>query len=183
ERLDRLRAGVGDGADIFLIPAALIHEARDLEGEVGGGVDWLAVHTNRYYVLPAPVNKVRCGRNPRLHPLRDKAVLVTGASSGIGKTAALRLAGLGCRVVLAARTQAALDEIAGTITGRGGQALAVATDVTDAAQCQRAVAAAVEHFGGLDILICSAGLSLRGYFEGTALDVLERVMRVNFFGT
>jgi len=118
-----------------------------------------------------------------MHPLSGKTALITGASSGIGKAAALRLAGLGCRVVLAARTQAALDEIAGTITGRGGQAVAVATDVTDAAQCQRAVAAAVEHFEGLDILICSAGLSLRGYFECTALEVLERVMRVNFFGT
>src|SRR5205814_6071449 len=130
--------------------------AGNLEGEIGGGIHWLAVHTRRYYVLPAPVNKVRCGRNARMHPLRDKTVLVTGASSGIGKAAALRLAGLGCRVVLAARTVAALEEVAAMITAVGGQALAVATDVTDADQCQRAVTAAVEHFGGLDILIASA---------------------------
>jgi NAD(P)-dependent dehydrogenase (short-subunit alcohol dehydrogenase family) len=118
-----------------------------------------------------------------MHPLGDKTVLITGASSGIGRAAATRLAGYGARVVLAARTQAALDALASSIAQRGGQALAVPTDVTDASQCQRAVAAAVEHFGGLDVLICSAGLSLRGYFEGTRLDVLERVMRVNFFGT
>src|SRR5206468_8548115 len=110
-------------------------------------------------------------------------VLITEASSGIGRAAALRLAGHGARIVLASRTPAHLEEVAGAIAAKGGQALAVATDVTDAGQCQRAVAAAVEHFGGLDILICSAGLSLRGYFEGTALEVLERVMRVNFFGT
>jgi NAD(P)-dependent dehydrogenase (short-subunit alcohol dehydrogenase family) len=118
-----------------------------------------------------------------MHPLQGKVVLITGASSGIGRAAALRLASYGAPVVLAARRQAALEEIAGVITARGGQALAVPTDVTDAVQCQRAVTAAVERFGGLDILICSAGLSLRGYFDGTALEVLERVMRVNFFGT
>jgi NAD(P)-dependent dehydrogenase (short-subunit alcohol dehydrogenase family) len=118
-----------------------------------------------------------------MHPLSGKTVLITGGSSGIGRAAALRLAGLGARVVVAARTAAALEEIRTTITARGGQALAVPTDVSDAGQCARAVAAAVEHFGGLDILINSAGLSLRGYFECTTLDVLERVMRVNFFGT
>jgi NAD(P)-dependent dehydrogenase (short-subunit alcohol dehydrogenase family) len=115
--------------------------------------------------------------------LRDKTVLVTGASSGIGKAAALRLARLGCRVVLAARTEAALAEIAATVAAKGGQAVAVPTDVTEPDQCHRAVETAIERFGGLDILICSAGLSLRGYFDGTNLATLEQVMRVNFFGT
>jgi NAD(P)-dependent dehydrogenase (short-subunit alcohol dehydrogenase family) len=115
--------------------------------------------------------------------LRDKVALITGASSGIGRAAALRLARHGVRVVLAARTESALAVTREAIVSQGGQALAVPTDVTEASQCERAVAAAVEHFGGLDILVCSAGLSLRGYFEGAALDVLERVMRVNFFGT
>jgi NAD(P)-dependent dehydrogenase (short-subunit alcohol dehydrogenase family) len=118
-----------------------------------------------------------------MHPLCGKTVLITGASSGIGRAAAVRLASYGAHVVLAARTQPALEEIAALIASQGGQALVVPTDVTDAGQCQRAVAAAVERFGGLDVLICSAGLSLRGYFDGTGLDVLERVMRVNFFGT
>jgi NAD(P)-dependent dehydrogenase (short-subunit alcohol dehydrogenase family) len=118
-----------------------------------------------------------------MHLLSNKVVLVTGASSGIGRAAALRFAGHGARVVLAARTQAALDEVAGLIAAKGGQAVAVATDVVEPAQCERAVGAAVDHFGGLDVLLCSAGLSLRGYFDGSDLEVLERVMRVNFFGT
>jgi NAD(P)-dependent dehydrogenase (short-subunit alcohol dehydrogenase family) len=118
-----------------------------------------------------------------MHPLCNKIALITGASSGIGRAAALRFAGYGASVVLASRNQAALDEVAQAITAKGGKACAVATDVTDADQCRRAVAAAVAGFGGLDILVCSAGLSLRGYFEGTAVEVLERVMRVNFCGT
>jgi NAD(P)-dependent dehydrogenase (short-subunit alcohol dehydrogenase family) len=118
-----------------------------------------------------------------MDPFRGKTILLTGASSGIGRAAALRFAGYGARVVLAARSQAILEEIAAAIKNKGGEACAVATDVTDPEQCQRAVAAAVAAFGGIDILISSAGLSLRGYFEGTRLEVLERVMRVNFFGT
>ena len=114
---------------------------------------------------------------------RNKSILITGASSGIGRAAALRFASYGARVVLASRNQGALADVAQLIVAAGGQARVVSTDVSEPAQCQRAVAAAIESFGGLDILLCSAGLSLRGYFEGTNLDVLERVMRVNFFGT
>ena len=69
------------------------------------------------------------------------------------------------------------------MTAQGAQAYSVPTDVTDRDQCQHAVEAAVEKFGGLDVLICSAGVSLRANFADCALDVLEGVMRVNFFGT
>jgi NAD(P)-dependent dehydrogenase (short-subunit alcohol dehydrogenase family) len=118
-----------------------------------------------------------------MHPLQDKVVLITGASSGIGRAAALRLAGHGARVVAAARNEKALAEVVAAAASRGGQALAVPTDVTDAEQCRRAVEAALERFGRLDVLLCSAGISLRAYFAGSRLDVLERVVRVNFFGT
>ncbi|HEV3262919.1 MAG TPA: SDR family NAD(P)-dependent oxidoreductase, partial [Gemmataceae bacterium] len=57
------------------------------------------------------------------------------------------------------------------------------TDVTDADQCRKAIDAVVGRFGGLDVLICSAGVSMRAYFEGSDLAAMERVMRVNFFGT
>jgi dehydrogenase/reductase SDR family member 7B len=67
--------------------------------------------------------------------------------------------------------------------GLGREALAVPTDVTEREQCGRAVAATVERFGRLDVLLCSAGVSLRAPFADTALQVLERVVRVNFFGT
>src|SRR5262245_56702009 len=110
-----------------------------------------------------------------MHPLRDKVVLVTGASSGIGRAAALRLAGHGARLGLAARNGEALAQVSGAITGLGSQVLAVPTDVTDAEQCRRAVEATVGRFGRLDVLLCSAGVSMRAYFEGCQLEAMERV--------
>jgi NAD(P)-dependent dehydrogenase (short-subunit alcohol dehydrogenase family) len=118
-----------------------------------------------------------------MHPLSSKVVLITGASSGIGRATALRLAGYGARVVLAARTADALEEVAREAKARGGEALAVPTDVTDREQCRRAVEAAVERFGALDVLIASAGVSMRARFLDSELDAIEQVMRVNFHGT
>jgi NAD(P)-dependent dehydrogenase (short-subunit alcohol dehydrogenase family) len=118
-----------------------------------------------------------------MHPLAEKVVLVTGGSSGIGKATALRLAGFGARVAIASRNKQALDEVAAEAKQRGADALVVPTDVTDPDQCRKAVDATVERFGRLDALICSAGLSMRTYFEGSNLAAMERVIRVNFFGT
>jgi dehydrogenase/reductase SDR family member 7B len=115
--------------------------------------------------------------------LKGKVALITGASSGIGRATALRLAGLGVRVALAARTRATLDEAAREIRNLSASALVLTTDVTDAGHCRHAVEETVSQFGQLDILLCSAGLSMRCPFEGSALEAMERVMRVNFFGT
>jgi NAD(P)-dependent dehydrogenase (short-subunit alcohol dehydrogenase family) len=116
-----------------------------------------------------------------MHPLQGKVVLITGGSSGIGRATALRLAGLGACVAVAARTAAALDEV--VRQAAPAEALAVPTDVTDREQCRRAVAATVERFGRLDVLLCSAGVSMRAPFAESDLDALERVVRVNFLGT
>jgi NAD(P)-dependent dehydrogenase (short-subunit alcohol dehydrogenase family) len=116
-------------------------------------------------------------------PLRDKVVLVTGASSGIGRGTALRLASLGARLVLAARSQENLQTVAAETKQLGAETLVVPTDVTEAEQCRHAVEAAVERFGQLDVLLCSAGLSMRGDFADSDLAAMERVIRVNFFGT
>lgn len=118
-----------------------------------------------------------------MHSLQGKVALLTGGSSGIGRATALRLAGHGVRVAVAARSEQALREVVDEAARSGVEALSVPTDVTDSEQCRRAVETVVERFGGLDILICSAGLSMRTYFEGSDLPAMERVMRVNFFGT
>ncbi|HYT94723.1 MAG TPA: SDR family oxidoreductase [Gemmataceae bacterium] len=118
-----------------------------------------------------------------MHPLSKKVVLITGGSSGIGRATALRLAAHGARIAVAARNQEALAEVVRAAEATGAEAMALPTDVTDSAQVGRAVAATVERFGGLDVLLCSAGVSMRTYFEGSSLEAMEHVMRVNFFGT
>lgn len=113
----------------------------------------------------------------------DKVALVTGGTSGIGRATAERLASLGAKVAIVGRNQTSLAEIVGNIAKTGGQALAVTCDVTQSAEVDQAVRRTVEHFGKLDIMLSSAGLSLRAYFEATCLEAFEQVMRVNFFGT
>jgi NAD(P)-dependent dehydrogenase (short-subunit alcohol dehydrogenase family) len=110
-------------------------------------------------------------------------VLITGGSSGIGRATALRLGGHGARVAVAARTATTLEEVAREINALGAESLAVPTDVTDREQCRRAVEATVERFGRLDVLVCSAGISMRALFADSAPAAMEEVVRVNFFGT
>jgi NAD(P)-dependent dehydrogenase (short-subunit alcohol dehydrogenase family) len=114
---------------------------------------------------------------------RNKSVLVTGGSSGIGKASAIRLAKHGAQVTLAARRLDALEQVRREIEQAGGAALSVPTDVTDPEQVRQAVDATLARFGKLDILLASAGLSMRAYFDGAQLEAMERVIRVNFFGT
>src|SRR5262249_34290013 len=118
-----------------------------------------------------------------MSPLRDKVVLVTGGSSGIGRAAAVRLAQLGASVALAARGVAGLADARPEVEAAGARALAVPTDVADAEQCRRMVETTVAHYGRLDVLLCSAGLSMRAPFADSDLAAMERVVRVNFFGT
>ena len=89
--------------------------------------------------------------------LKGQKALVTGASSGIGRAAALLFAEAGAAVVVGARRQAELDQLVAAITQQGGSAAAVAGDVRDEAYAQALVATAVERFGGLDIAFNNAG--------------------------
>lgn len=118
-----------------------------------------------------------------MHALHEKVILITGGSSGIGRAAALRLAGHGARVAVAARNKEALDEVVASAKALGAHALAVAADVTQPEQCRQAVEATVGRFGRLDVLICSAGLSMRSSFEDSNLSAMQQVMQVNFWGT
>lgn len=115
--------------------------------------------------------------------LAGKVILITGGSSGIGRATAERVAQLGARVALAARTPAPLEEAAQAVAATGAEVLALPTDVGDAAQCQAMVTRTVERFGRLDALINSAGISLRGSFEATTPETTERIFRVNVLGT
>ncbi|MDP2120778.1 MAG: SDR family oxidoreductase [Hoeflea sp.] len=89
---------------------------------------------------------------------KDKVIVVTGASRGIGEAAARYLAPLGAHVFLAARSAARIAEIAGELNTRGGSARAVACDVSDPAQVEALIATATEKIGRLDLLVNNAGL-------------------------
>ena len=76
-----------------------------------------------------------------------------------------------------------MAEIAGDILSRGGEAVFEETDVTQEVECKRLIDKAVSAFGGIDILICNAGISMRALFDDVQLDVLHQLMDVNFWGT
>jgi short-subunit dehydrogenase len=114
---------------------------------------------------------------------KDKVVIVTGASSGIGEAAAREFAANGSKVVLAARSEQKLAEIVKEIREAGGIACLQKTDVTNENDCRRLVDKAVAEFGTVHILINNAGLSMRASFDDVDLNVLRRLMDVNFWGT
>ncbi|MFI3305262.1 MAG: SDR family oxidoreductase [Rikenellaceae bacterium] len=112
-----------------------------------------------------------------------KCVVVTGASSGIGEALAREYAALGAKVVLGARQEAKLKEITAGIVAAGGEASYSLVDVVDTEQCDALIKCAVDNYGGVDVLICNAGLSMRALFDDVDLEVLHRLMDVNFWGT
>lgn len=114
---------------------------------------------------------------------RGKTAIVTGASSGIGKALALELADLGANVVIGARNEEKLRELAADIEAKGVGAEWRVTDVAKEGDCRGLIEAAVRKFGGIDILICNAGVSMRALFDEVDMSVIHRLMDVNFWGT
>ncbi len=115
--------------------------------------------------------------------LRDKVVVITGASSGIGEAMAKEYAAQGAKVVLGARSFEKLQSLADDIRSKGGRAACCGMDVTKPAECKALIDTAVREFGGIDVLICNAGISMRAIFDDVELDVLHKLMDVNFWGT
>jgi short-subunit dehydrogenase len=113
--------------------------------------------------------------------LRDKRILITGASSGIGRALALECAARGARVLLAARTVEALDEAADRIRANGGVAVVRPADVTVPRDREEMFATAIREFGGLDVLVNNAGVAAHGHFVDLPPEILRRTMELNFF--
>lgn len=111
---------------------------------------------------------------------KDKVIIITGASSGIGLASARLFASLGAKVVMAARRREVLLEEAAKM---GSEVLCVAADVSVEADCKALVEAAVEKFGRIDVLVNNAGISMRAMFRDLHLDVIRKLMDVNFWGT
>lgn len=115
--------------------------------------------------------------------MKDKVVIITGASSGIGLATAHEFAKIGAKVVLAARDFEKIKNIEECLTQNGYTALAVKTDVTVIEDCKNLVEKTVKKYGKIDILINNAGISMRSLFIDSDIEVLKKLMDVNFWGT
>ena len=116
--------------------------------------------------------------------VRNKIVVVTGATSGIGQDCALKLAAAGATVILAARTPSKLDETVERIRADGGKAFAYACDIADMAACDRFIQQVLDDHRHVDILINNAGRSIRRSVKASfdRFHDFERTMQLNYFG-
>jgi len=113
--------------------------------------------------------------------LHGRRVLITGASSGIGRCLAEQLATAGARVAVAARSANKLDELVRSPVGSDNSMVAIPADVTVEADRQRMLDTVMERFGGLDVLVNNAGVGSWGHFAESTEEILRQIMEVNFF--
>ena len=111
-----------------------------------------------------------------------ESVVITGAAGGIGRALAHRFGHAGARVALFDRDEEGLSALAEELAALGVEALPQPCDVTSLASCRAAFAATCERWGGIDTLIANAGITHLGPFVETDVDVIRRVLEVNFFG-
>jgi short-subunit dehydrogenase len=112
-----------------------------------------------------------------------RVIAITGASSGIGRATALRLARDGAAIVMCARRADRLGAVAAEVVAAGGQALPVVADVTSAADMDGLVARGLERFGRLDVMLCNAGFGVAGAIDEVPPGQMQRLLDINYTGT
>ncbi len=118
-----------------------------------------------------------------VHPVHGRVVVVTGASSGIGRATAHELSRLGARLVLSARSAVSLEAAAGECRALGGDVVTVVADVLDEDDVRRVRAAAVQRFGGLDAWVHTAAVVAYGRFEDVPAETFRRVLDTGVHGS
>ena len=113
----------------------------------------------------------------------DRVVIITGASSGIGKATAKALARKGFSIVLAARNLENLQKVEKEITSEGGKAVSISTDITVRSQVKELVDSTLKHFGKIDVFICNAGTYWRCPAKDLPMEDIKYVMDTNFYGS
>ena len=113
--------------------------------------------------------------------IRDKVVLITGASAGIGLAAVERFAGAGAKLALVARSADILEQLAKDLRAQGHEALAIPADLCDMAQVRSAVEQTVEQFGRIDILLNNAGQAAAGNIADLNLDHMRQIVELNVY--
>ncbi|OFY92326.1 MAG: short chain dehydrogenase [Bacteroidetes bacterium RIFCSPLOWO2_12_FULL_31_6] len=115
--------------------------------------------------------------------MKNKVVIITGASSGIGEACAITFAKRGASVVIAARNQEKLNQVEEQIKKIGVEVLAISCDVSVQKECENLITQTIAKFGKIDVLINNAGISMRAIFNDTSIEVIKKVMEINFWGT
>jgi short-subunit dehydrogenase len=115
--------------------------------------------------------------------MKDKVVVITGASSGIGKALALEFAKRNATIVLAARDIEKLSKLEEVLKSFGTPVISVKTDVRVEADCRTLIEKAIEAYGRINVLVNNAGISMRASFAEVDLKVLQLLMNTNFWGT
>jgi short-subunit dehydrogenase len=114
--------------------------------------------------------------------MKDKVVIITGGTSGIGKALANEFGMKGSKVLITGRDPSALKEVAAELTAKGISIHAIQADVTREADNKMMAEEALRVYGRIDVLINNAGISMRAIFEEVDLDVIRKVMDINFYG-
>lgn len=114
--------------------------------------------------------------------INGKVVVITGASSGVGRAMAVELARHGARLVLGARREEALAEVVNECKALGSEAVALKIDVTQSEEVRKLAAAAVDTYGVMDVWINNAGVLAAGAFERTPINIHDQVIRINLMG-
>jgi dehydrogenase/reductase SDR family member 7B len=115
--------------------------------------------------------------------MKNKIVLITGATSGIGKALAFEFGHHGCKVAITGRREKELNEVKKELEKQSIECYAIVGDVSIEADAKRMVDESIHYFGSLDILINNAGISMRALFQDIELSVFKKVMDINFYGT
>jgi short-subunit dehydrogenase len=116
--------------------------------------------------------------------MKNKVVVITGASKGIGAELARQLAAKGARLVLAARSDKEIEAVAEQCRALGATVISVRADVAVERDCQAVMSGAALAFGGIDVLVNNAGMTMWARFEDIQdLGILERIMKVNYMGS
>src|SRR5690349_11164335 len=113
----------------------------------------------------------------------SRVIAITGASAGIGRATAIRVARDGASVAICARRRDRLDAVAAEIASAGGRALPVVADVVREDDMQMFVGSTVERFGTLDVMMCNAGFGIYGAIDDITPEQMRRLMDINYFGT
>jgi len=120
--------------------------------------------------------------SPSLKPLHEQVIVITGASSGIGRQTAISAAKAGAKVVVAARSEGLLHQLVSDIAAGGGEAIFVKCDVSVREEVDAVVTAALAKYGRIDTFINNAGVAMFGRLDETATKDAKRLFDINFFG-